>query len=235
MQVASPVARSRLLKILAIGYMHPVPEFHRLATDGNYQDAVIRLAADLLDRAPRFGKLRISMQDFEASYITIFTFGDPDIQSLEMNSGGHRQLPQGQSRRELMLNLVHWYRHFGLRPRLDPEDNELPDHLACQLEFLAWLAHLEANAMTRVSTAIGYRNAQRDFTRRFTLPRLALLARSLPGYRAELTARSFFLELTTIARMALDQMLLDFDTKQPKSQVDYPGRRCVAAALARDE
>ena len=69
-----------------------------------------------------------------------------------------------------MQRYARFYRHFGVRTREAGEGNELPDHLTCQLEFMAWLVHLEARAHAEDADAAGYQRAQRDFLVKLMAP-----------------------------------------------------------------
>ena len=57
-----------------------------------------------------------------------------------------------------------------------------PDHLACMLEFMSVLCHLEAEALrSKDATRHPYRRAQRDFLCRYLGPMLQTVARCLHG------------------------------------------------------
>jgi TorA maturation chaperone TorD len=68
----------------------------------------------------------------------------------------------------------------------------------CQLEFLAWLAHLEAEAGEDGDARRGYQRAQRDFLQRHLKPFLALLVEKLPQIQ-DSPVSDYFGELTALA------------------------------------
>ena len=86
----------------------------------------------------------------------------------------------------MLLEHTRFYRHFGLKVRGHGEDNELPDHLCCQLEAMAWLGELEARARRENRLAAGLERAQADFLDRLLLP---FLEQFVPTLELELSRK----------------------------------------------
>ncbi|MBW2245567.1 MAG: molecular chaperone TorD family protein [Deltaproteobacteria bacterium] len=70
----------------------------------------------------------------------------------------------GGARMKNMEEAVRFYNHFGLK--LSEAEQELPDHLTTELEFMHFLAFEEASALTQGTDASAFQRAQRDFVSR---------------------------------------------------------------------
>ena len=90
------------------------------------------------------------------------------------NAANYKELLGSGSHPEFLLEYNGWNSLFALKTNEDDHANELPDHIVCQFEFLAWLAHLEADCADRPELQQGYQAAQRDFCQRHLLPLLEL-------------------------------------------------------------
>ncbi len=126
---------------------------------------------------------------------------------VSLNSADYDELLSGNDRPTFLLRYSQWYRHFGLR--IAEDDNLLPDHLVCQLEFLAWLAQLEYRTEAGPELQRGYRKAQQDFIERELLPLLPLLQRAL-GHEAQASeTANYFLWLSGVVElMAVETLAL---------------------------
>lgn len=169
-------SRSRLFQLLAWGFAYPIPDLVAKLRDGAYAEAV----ADARRRA--FGPVDVlpcceaDFAAWETQYVELFEVGANGRPVVSLCAGDHTELLDGRARPEFLLEYVRWYSHFGLTLQQEPEQRELPDHVTCQLEFLAWLAHLEAGAVAGSELAKGYRQAQLDFCQRSFRPFAARLA-----------------------------------------------------------
>lgn len=222
--------RSRLYQLLALGFAHPVEEFHGLLIDGSYGQALgatSTVAGSAV--APRSLVLR-SFAEYEAGYITLFQMGTRGKPMVSLNAGDYPTLNGDASRPEFLLRYADWYRHFGLRADTGEDANELPDHLVCQLEFLAWLSHLETQAAENDEASHGYRRAQHDFIERHLEPFLSLLAENLQRQQQGDPVAEFFYALVTdaalisaAARLQLANAIVTdspFDKQQDSDQID---------------
>ena len=191
--------RSRLYQLMALGFAHPVGEFHRRLVDGSYPRAIGATATVAGYDLPELPSPQLSATDYEAAYIELFQLGRYGKPLVSLNAGDHAALNEDEaSRPEFLLRYSDWYRHFGLRTDPSEDANELPDHLVCQLEFLAWLAHLEAEAVEDGDARPGYQRAQRDFLQRHLRPFLALLVEKMPEIQDN-PVSGFFAALTDLA------------------------------------
>ncbi|MFB6286671.1 MAG: molecular chaperone TorD family protein [Candidatus Bipolaricaulia bacterium] len=99
---------------------------------------------------------------YEAEYIRLFEIA-PKRPPCPLYEGYWRGR-DGTERRELMAELMRFYRFFGLS--LGESVREMPDHLAVELEFMAALADGEAALRRDNGDVPSFRRAQRDFLQR---------------------------------------------------------------------
>ena len=179
-EITAGAARSQAWQLFALLFVHPQRRLHACLADGSFQAAL----AGAMTRAGHDGYLAAtvpaSFPDFEAGYIGLFDTGRNGRPSVPLNAAEYEALRHGRSRSEQMLEYLRCYRYFGVRLKPDAQANELPDHLSCQLEFMAWLAHLEAGTGDR-ELARGYVRAQRDFLTRLLRPQLREMRVRLAG------------------------------------------------------
>ena len=200
-------ARAQLFQLLALGFVHPVEEFHRLLDNGSYTQALARAAHSAAGMDTVMGHTHTSYKDFEADYIDLFQVGKRGQPKVHLNAGDYPELLDGGSRPEFLLEYSGWYRHFGLKTNEDDQANELPDNLVCQLEFLAWLAHLEDSSADNTDLQSGYQRAQRDFCQRHLYLMLELLVTALQKENQRKPIQPFFLKLATLSLEAVSQLL----------------------------
>jgi len=194
--------RSQLFQLLALGFVHPTEEFHRLLDNGSYPLALARAAHAALGMDIVIGHTRKDYPDYEADYINLFQVGKRGQPIVHLNAGDYAELLDGGSRPEFLLEYSGWYRHFGLKTNQDDLANELPDHIVCQLELLAWLAHLES-ATSNPELQAGYQRAQRDFFQRHFYPMLELLVTAMQKENIKSPISPFFLKLATTSMEAV--------------------------------
>lgn len=168
-------SRSHLYQLLAMSFSHPTEEFHQHLVDGSFSEAVTHLLEILVGTPGRPLNYQQDFIGFEAQHIELFVAGHKGRPAVGLCAGDHAPLMDGLPRPRFMLDYVSWYRHFGVKPRVESSETELPDHLACQLEFMALLAHMESEEDAESSLSDGYRAAQRDFLERHLQPFLRLL------------------------------------------------------------
>ncbi|MBE9540617.1 MAG: molecular chaperone TorD family protein [Proteobacteria bacterium] len=195
-------ARSQLFQLLALGFVHPTEEFHRLLENGSYPLALARAAHAALGMDIVIGHTLADYSDYEADYINLFQMGKRGQPIIHLNAGDYEELLDGGSRPEFLLEYSGWYRHFGLKTNEDDQANELPDHIVCQLELLAWLTHLESTTSSPESQT-DYQRAQRDFFQRHFYPMLELLVTAMQRENSKNPISPFFLKLATTSLEAV--------------------------------
>ena len=169
-------ARARLFQLLAWGFSYPLPELVDEIREGAYGEAVESAHQQAFGVHVHLPRCGIDFPTWEAQYTELFDVGARGKPCVSLCSGDDEDLLGGKGRPEFLLEFVRWYSAFGLKLRQEAELRELPDHLTCQLEFLAWLAHLEAGSTPGSELALGYRQAQRDFCWRCLRPFASRLA-----------------------------------------------------------
>jgi len=147
-----------------MAFSHPVPELHAQILDGRFGLALDEALESAYGEGIGRVTARTDFETFEAQYIELFEVGHKGRPAVPLCAGEYIDLLDGKPRPAFLLQYARFYRHFGVRARDAGEDNELPDHITCQLEFMAWLTHLEAEALDHGKQASAYQRAQRDFT-----------------------------------------------------------------------
>lgn len=204
---ATAADRSQLFQLLALGFVHPVVELHETLVDGSYQTRLREVARDGFEIDVALEAVSNTFADYEAHYIRSFQVGSRGKPQINLNAGDYSSLLDGGSRPEFLLDYSAWYRHFGLKTNEDDQSNELPDHLVCQLEFMAWLSHLEASNLKTTGESDsndselkrGYQSAQRDFCERHLLPFLELLVDAIEKDKFQKSSLS-----KQLAKLSLD-------------------------------
>ncbi len=197
--MASPNERARhrscLLILLSQGFSHPNEAFHQHLLDGTYQMAVSQAYEGMFGQTFSLPAVTSSFADYEALYIELFHIGKNGAPMVGLHAGDYSDLLDGQPRPEFMLDHNRWYRHFGLKVSQDDPSLDLPDHLVCQLQFLAWLSHLEAGVTPSTDSVAGYRHAQGDFIQRHAEPFVTRVAVGLTNARPKLSHEPLFAAL----------------------------------------
>lgn len=152
------VNRSRLYKLLALGFGFPCRELH--AAQGELRDIAAALYPDM----------ELAMEGVDLL--------DPEVESAYINIiDGHDQKkacrPYETAWRDGDRSMQQWevkklYQLFGLE--LNKEVNELPDHIVNELEFMHILSHLAVQAgrgrLGDSGSRRQYVHAQKDFLER---------------------------------------------------------------------
>ena len=191
-------ARCQLMQLLAQAFSHPDEKFCQRLRSCQFHTAVNKAMEVLSGRATALTQMQLDFTTYETQYIELFQVGKGGKPAVDLHAGDYEQLLDGQPRPEFMLDHSRWYKHFGLKTRQDDEQNEQPDHIVCQLEFMSWLAHLEASIEVGSSLARGYQAAQRDFIERQLKPLLELIVQGLQRETMTRHSTPFFMELGTL-------------------------------------
>lgn len=163
-------SRSRLYAILAEAYRYPDEPFRRQAKAGDLLQAIEALSAELPypfrpEEGERKGLTlpgRVTEEDVEVEFIRLFESG-PGGPPCPLVEGAWRE-----DRKVVLRELILFYNHFGLSYAEGAQD-ERPDHVCLEMEFLHYLTFKEVQALQRDADPSGYRRAQRDFLERHPL------------------------------------------------------------------
>lgn len=102
----------------------------------------------------------MTQEDLEAEYLAAFEVGR-DSAPIPLFEGMHRP---DTGRDGVLQDLLRFYEYFDIK--LSTAEREYPDHLATELEFLAWMCMQEEATQHEGSDAEPLRRAQRDFISR---------------------------------------------------------------------
>jgi DMSO reductase family type II enzyme chaperone len=162
--------RSRLYAIFAEVYRYPDEPFRRQAKEGDLLQAFEALSAGLpypfsLGEGERKGLALprgVTDEEMEVEFVRLFESG-PGGPPCPLVEGAWRE-----DRKVVLKELILFYNHFGLSYAEGAQD-ERPDHVCLEMEFLHYLTFKELQAMQTGADPSGYRRAQRDFLERHPL------------------------------------------------------------------
>ena len=214
--------RSRLLILLSQGFSHPNEAFHQQLLDGTYQTAVSQAHVGIFGQIFSLPEVTSSLVDYEALYIELFHIGKNGAPIVGLHAGDYSDLLDGQPRPESMLDYNRWYRHFGLKVSQTDPSLDLPDHLVCQLQFLAWLSHLEAEVAPGSNSVASYRHAQRDFIQRHAEPFITRVADGLTRARPKSSHEPLFAALGALTRALISHTSQEFASTLGVTGVPLP-------------
>ena len=180
------INRSRMYKLLAVGFSFPGKESQQVQTElwtlakTLYPDMLLPIEnTDLLSA------------EFESLYINILDGHDNKLACRPYESAWH-----GTDRSMQQWEVKKFYLMFGLG--LNRDSNEMPDHITNELEFMHYLSRLAVEAgqgrMGKNVNRQQYVHAQRDFLQRH-------LSKWVPGFCNSLKEKidsSFFYQLAEI-------------------------------------
>ena len=172
--------RSRLYSILGEAYRYPDESFRRQAKQGELEQAFEALSADLpypfsLVEGERKGLLlpgTVEEEEIEVEFVRLFESG-PGGPPCPLVEGAWRE-----DRKVVLKELILFYNHFGLSYAEGAQD-ERPDHICLEMEFLHYLTFKELQAMQAGADPSSYRRAQRDFLERHPLAWMGQVAERL--------------------------------------------------------
>jgi DMSO reductase family type II enzyme chaperone len=190
-------AYSKLYRLAALGLAHPVPELHERLRDGSFQREVARCARAARLDIDALPPVEGAFEQYEADYIALFQHG-PAGPACSLYETDH--VTGGGSRGERLVELTRFYRFFGLETALADGARDQPDHIVCELEMMAFLAHREATAHARGQAPASLRLAERDFLGRRLAPCLDSFAARAAERSATLRLAPFLPALATVTR-----------------------------------
>lgn len=158
---AEAAVRSHLYRSLAAWTRFPSEGFHHEALEGTLADDA-RMMIDALPYRIEFARAYLSaLNEVDSDYVR---FQASYVGTFDVGAGGPPcPLYAGAwlgDRQNSMEEALRFYRFFGLR--ISSED-ELPDHLPTELEFLHYLTFKEALAEREGGDVTSLRLATRDF------------------------------------------------------------------------
>ncbi len=162
--------RSRLYSMFAEVYRYPDESFRRQTKQGDLVQALEALLAEIpydfaLEESERKGLTLpgwVEEEEIEVEFVRLFESG-PGGPPCALVEGAWRE-----DRKVVLKELILFYNHFGLSYAEGAQD-ERPDHICLEMEFLHYLTFKELQAMQTGADPSSYRRAQRDFLERHPL------------------------------------------------------------------
>jgi DMSO reductase family type II enzyme chaperone len=180
--------RSRLYSLLAESYRYPDEAFRTQARQGDMAGALGIVLCHLPYPFSWIGEEKKALtllnqvkdEDIEVEFIRLFESG-PGSPPCPLIEGAYRG-----DRRTVMRELILFYNHFGLSYAEGAQD-ERPDHLCLEMEFLHYLTFKELLAIQKGSDPSSYLRAQRDFLVRHPLNWVGKVAERMDRIKESLT------------------------------------------------
>lgn len=190
---AGTVARSQLYARLAELFTFPTEEMGAACRSGELETELRDLVGALPYRLPvdgaAFDASELSYVELQSEFIRLFEVASPGGGSPPCSLYGGMY---ASNRRQVMEEVLRFYRHFGLR--LNPDIHDLPDSIPTVLEFLHFLTYREGTpGEGGDEVTVALRNAQRD-----------LLSRHLTQWTPQMAQRLAALDAMPLYRAALD-------------------------------
>lgn len=201
-----PIIRSKMYKLVSIGFRYPCPEIFKTFQNGEFLDELIyniSLIPNINALMPEYSHMAerekddmkgMTLAEFEIEFTRTFDAGAP-IPLCSPYEGHYCKKPRSM----VMLEVSEFYNIFGLRMRQEEGKREFPDHICAELEFLHFLTFREEEDIRedQGEEHRGYLLAQKDFLERHLIqwiPEFCLKLQksaSLPFYAqlAQITSR----------------------------------------------
>lgn len=136
-----------------------------------------------------------SWEDMESLYITTFDIGAQGGPPCPLYEGLVRK---DEAREGIIMEVLRFYDYFDVR--LSEKERDFPDHLATELEFMAYLVQKETTAAEDGKDSQPYRQAQLDFLERHLSRWVPILDDRLQG----LTIEPFYQKISAILRRFIE-------------------------------
>ena len=215
-QERQTAARCRLYNLFAEVFRYPDETFRTQVRKGELEKTFQALLNELpypFALSPEeSGALRLpdSMkdEDLEVEFVRLFEAGPGGPPCALVESA------YCEDRKVVFKEIILFYNHFGLS-YAEGEQDERPDHLCLEMEFLHWLTFEEVHALQTEVDPAACRRGQRDFLERHLLvwvtkldERLDLIVEKLPEEEVCREAVSLYRGLVKLLQRFLEQELL---------------------------
>lgn len=151
---------SRLYLLLGRCFSYPEEGFAGSIQDKRMEDEIKDLVKGLPFEMNFMGIPSTSQDEIESEYINNFDMGGGRT-LYESAYTGHRD---DMCARDIYTDLLRFYEHFDIK--LADKEKDYPDNLAVELEFMAYLAKKERDAIAHGKDPVPYSLAQHDFLER---------------------------------------------------------------------
>lgn len=197
--------RSNMYALMADVFRYPDKAFRNFARNGELVDGLIDITSSLpygdiltdKEKETLIFPESLSDDDIEAEFIRLFEAGpgDPPCPLIE------GKYNKEANRRAIFEDLIRFYNNFGLSYKEGSQDDR-PDHISYELEFMHYLAFLTLRAMQENKETKGYLLAQKDFLEHHTAKWALKLAERMKNIVKEIdepdAAIQFYVDLFNI-------------------------------------
>lgn len=162
MDAAEPILLvSQVYLFLSKCFSYPREEFSRLIEDQRTEGELRVMVEGLPFHVDCKGipSPALSQEGLETEYINSFDIGIGASLPCPLYESAYRE--EETSSRDITEELLRFYDHFQVK--LSDKEKDYPDHLVVELEFMAFLAKKEADAVEQGKDPAPYRRAQLDF------------------------------------------------------------------------
>ena len=164
MEPAEPLPpASQVYLFLGKCFSYPKDGLYELLADERTGEQ-LRVIVERLPFAVNFEGLPapgLPQEDFESEYMSSFDIASGPSLPCPLYESACRE---DTSSVDITEELLRFYDHFQVK--LSDKERDYPDHLVVELEFMAFLARKEADAVKRGNDPAPYRLAQADFLER---------------------------------------------------------------------
>lgn len=165
-------AQETLYRLAAALFGYPLEETQQALKDGRMHTALARAWQTATGNDwPRL-PASADLEALRVGYTGIFLQARHK-RRIPLTASAHEELLGGETPGNYLLNVLAFYRHFGLQTAQGDEGlPEEPDHLVAMLEFCSLLCFLERRALIHEQDTSPYQRARRDFIDRYLAPLL---------------------------------------------------------------
>lgn len=165
-------ARETIYRLAAVLFGYPLEETQQALEDGRLHAAFApawqAATGELWPELPA----SVDLDTLQVGYTGTFLQARRRSR-IPLVASAHEELLGGETPGSYLLNVLAFYRHFGLQTAQGDEGQaEEPDHLVAMLEFCSLLCYLERRALIHEQDPSAYQRARRDFIARYLLPLL---------------------------------------------------------------
>ena len=166
-------ARETVYRLAAALFGYPLAETQQALEDGRLREALSPAWQKLTGEPWPVLPTSPDLDALQVGYTNTFLNGRRGKPRVPLTANAHEELLGGLTPGNYLLNVLAFYRHFGLQTAQGDEGHaEEPDHLVAMLEFCSLLCHLERQAWANQRDPSPYQRAQRDFIARYLEPLL---------------------------------------------------------------
>ena len=178
-------AQETLYRLAAVLFGYPLEETQQALEDGRMHAALAPAWQDATGTEWPQLPASADLDALQIGYTGTFLQARRKLR-IPLVASAHDELLGGETPGNYLLNVLAFYRHFGMQTAQGDEGQaEEPDHLVAMLEFCSLLCYLERRALIHEQDTSPYQRARRDFIARYLLPLLEAIKSRYAGLREQ--------------------------------------------------